>query len=181
VHQDIRTTYILGRSGRRTSRTVAALATVLELWLATVAIAQQNTVSEYNVPHEVGRCMKSLGAEYEISGKINPFYLRGDFDGDSRPDHAVLIRRNNQQGVMICRVGSAKPIVLGAGTEFSQMKDLRFDAWQVHPRGRRVERGVGEGKPPVLLGDAILMEWEESASALVYWNGKRFVWYQQGD
>lgn len=71
-------------------------------------------------------------------------------------------------------------MVLGAGTEFSQMKNIKFDGWQVHPKSRRVERGVGEGKPPVLLADAILIE-EESASGLVYWNGKRFIWYQQGD
>jgi hypothetical protein len=61
------------------------------------------------------------------------------------------------------------------------MKDLNFNAWQVHTTARPVERGVKEGRPPVLLGDAILLEWEESASAIVHWNGKQFVWYQQGD
>jgi len=127
------------------------------------------------------RCMKILGTGYEISGKINPFYLRADFDGDGKPDHAVLIRKDKQQGVMICRSVGPKPTVLGAGVEFNQMKDLNFNAWQVHPKGRRVEQGVGEGKAPSLLGDAILIEWEESASALIYWDGKRFVWYQQGD
>jgi hypothetical protein len=182
MHQDIRTTCILGRSGRQTSSLVGSLVIVLVLWQAPSASAQRNTVSEYNVPLEVTRCMKSLGTAYEISGKINPFYLRGDFDGDGKPDYAVLIRKDDsQQGVMICRSVAAKPTVLGAGAEFNQMKDLNFNAWQVHPKGRRVEQGVGEGKAPTLIGDAILIEWEESASALVYWDGKRFIWYQQGD
>ncbi len=144
-------------------------------------MAQQGAVSEYDVPDEVDRCIKSLGTGYEISGRINPFYLRGDFDGDGKVDHAVLVRRNDQQGIVICRsVGGQLP-VLGAGVEFHRIKDLDFDAWQVHPKERRVEQGVGEGKPPRLRSDAILIVWEESASALIYWDGTRFVWYQQGD
>jgi RHS repeat-associated protein len=181
MHQDIRTTCTLGRSGHQTSSLVGSLVIVLVLWQTPFASAQRNAVSEYNVPQEVTRCMKSLGTAYEISGKINPFYLRGDFDGDGSSDYAVLIRKDSQQGVMICRRAAAKPTVLGAGAEFNQMKDLDFNAWQVHPKGRRVERGVGEGKAPTLIGDAILIEWEESASALIYWDGKRFIWYQQGD
>lgn len=93
----------------------------------------------------------------------------------------MLIRKDNQQGIMICRSVGVKPTVLGAGIEFNQMKDLNFNAWQVHPKSRRVQAGIGEGKAPTLIGDAILIEWEESASALVYWDGGRFVWYQQGD
>jgi len=125
--------------------------------------------------------MKSLGPSFAISGKINPFYLRGDFFGNGKSVYAVLVQNGNQQGLMVCRDGRAKPIVLGARTEFNKMKDLNFNAWQVHVKSAPVERGVGEGKPPVPLGDAILIEWEESASALVYWNAKQFVWYQQGD
>ena len=154
---------------------------VLTLLLAPLARGEQNAVDEYNVPDEVSRCTKTLGSGYTISGRINPFYLRGDFDGSGKEGYAVLVRSADQQGVMLCRGGTAKPVVLGAGTEFNKMKDLNFGAWQVHPKDRPVERGVGEGKPPALLGDAILLEWEETASAVVYWNGKRFVWYQQGD
>jgi hypothetical protein len=153
----------------------------LTVWLIPLAWGQQNAISEYNVPGEVTKCLKSLGSGYAISGKINPFYLRGDFDGDGRPDYAVLVRNGDQQGVMLCLSGTSKPTLLGAGAAFNKMKDLNFNAWQVHPKARRVERGVEESKPPALVGDAILLEWEESASALVYRKGKRFIWYQQGD
>jgi len=60
------------------------------------------------------------------------------------------------------------------------MPDLNFTSWRVHSKSDRVERGVGERAPPKLLGDDLLLEWE-SASAIVYWNGRRFDWYQQGD
>jgi hypothetical protein len=55
-----------------------------------------------------------------------------------------------------------------------------MDVWQVYPRGP-VEEGVEAGPPPKLRGEALLVEKSESASALIYWNGKRYVWYQQGD
>jgi hypothetical protein len=39
----------------------------------------------------------------------------------------------------------------------------------------------GETGVPLLCGDALLVEKTEAASALIYWNGKRYVWSQQGD
>jgi len=181
MRHDTRVTYISERSDRLASRTIRIFV-VLLIWLVPVLSAQQqDSVSEYNVPSEVSNCMKALGSDYIISGKINPFYLRGDFTGDGKPDFAVLVRNGDQQGIMVCRGPGLKPTLLGAGTAFHAMKNLNFNAWQVHPKTRPVERGVEEGKPPALLGDAILIEWEESASAILYWNGKRFIWYQQGD
>jgi hypothetical protein len=165
----------------RINRAATMLIALLTVCLAPFACGQQNAVSEYNVPPEVSKCLKAVGSGYTISGKINPFYLRGDFDGDGKPDYAVLVRNGDQQGVVLCLNGARNPTLLGAGSAFNKMKDLNFNAWQVHPRAHRVQRGVEERKPLVLLGDAILLEWEESASAIVYWNGKHFVWYQQGD
>jgi hypothetical protein len=39
---------------------------------------------------------------------------------------------------------------------------------------------MGVGRPPALSGDAFVLEWE-SGSGIVYWNGTKFIWYQQGD
>jgi hypothetical protein len=150
------------------------------LVLLTQGTYPQAGPSSYNIPTSVDKAIKALRGNYVISGRINPFYLRGDFDGDGKPDFAVLISNKDQNGIAICRSGSLTTIVLGAGIEFHKMKDLHFDAWQVYPKSP-VKRGVGEGRPPTLSSEAILLTWEESASALIYWNGKRFVWYQQGD
>jgi hypothetical protein len=55
-----------------------------------------------------------------------------------------------------------------------------MDVWHVYPKGP-VHRGAGEKTIPTLLGEALLVERSESASGLIYWNGTRYMWYQQGD
>ncbi|HEY6931441.1 MAG TPA: energy transducer TonB [Thermoanaerobaculia bacterium] len=134
----------------------------------------------HGFPGEVARCITALGSEYRIATRLNPFYLHGDFDGDGRTDYAVLVARGEENGILICRAGGAKPIVLGAGRPLNDVRNLNFDAWMIYPRAP-VQRGVGEGSPPTLRGDAIEVVWSETASALLYWNGSRFQWYQQGD
>jgi hypothetical protein len=173
---------ILGGLMRQTKGITASIAALLVLCVTAAMPAQKtSSVPEFRLPISVNHCVKMLGPSYTISTKVKPFYLRGDFDGDGKWDYAVLVRHSGQQGLVICRASSEKPILLGAGMSFHNMKDLNFNAWQTHSKAHPVEEGVEAGKPPILLGDAILIEWEESASAIVYWNGKQFVWYQQGD
>jgi hypothetical protein len=75
--------------------------------------------------------------------------------------------------------------VLGAGTKSrtgagdSDDWDF-FDSWQVFGK-RTVGNCAGEGVPPKLIGEAILIERSEAASGLLYWDGQKFRWYQQGD
>jgi len=138
-------------------------------------------VSVFNIPEPLAVCLKTVSGRYKISGRINPFYLRGDFDGDGRADYAALITNaKGERGLAICRAASRAPDIVGAGTALNKLTDLSFDAWMVFPKGP-VEKGVGEGSPPKLLGDAISIIWSESASALLYWDGRKFSWYQQGD
>jgi hypothetical protein len=40
---------------------------------------------------------------------------------------------------------------------------------------------ASETNAPKLHGDALFVSKNETASALIYWNGKRYVWLQQGD
>ena len=131
-------------------------------------------------PSEIQACIEKAGSGLTRSTKLNLQVLRGDFDGDGKPDFAVAVNRGREQGLLICRSAPASAILLGAGVAFNDMRNLDFSAWRVHSRAQRIEHGFGQGRPPVLRGDALLLEWE-SASAIVYWNGKRFSWYQQGD
>jgi hypothetical protein len=55
-----------------------------------------------------------------------------------------------------------------------------MDSWQVYWK-TRAAHVANETSVPRLRGDALLVEKSEAASALIYWDGKRYVWSQQGD
>jgi hypothetical protein len=121
---------------------------------------------------------------YRLSAHINPYYLQGDFDGDSRTDTAVLVRQKatGKAGVLIVHGVTGLSFVLGAGQHFGNGGDdfSWMDAWRVYPRGP-VGMGADETDPPLLRGDALMVIKTESASAIVIWTGTEYAWYQQGD
>jgi hypothetical protein len=102
---------------------------------------------------------------YVLVAHINPFYLQGDFNGDGKRDTAVLIksRTSGKVGIAIFLAGKHTPAVVGAGK----------------PIGNG--GGMTDEAPPKLRGDALLVEATDSASALIYWTGSVYAWYQQGD
>ncbi|MCB1381163.1 MAG: hypothetical protein KDK89_22755 [Alphaproteobacteria bacterium] len=135
-----------------------------------------------SLPPQVWEAL-AKGDRYKAVTRINPYYLQGDFDGDGVRDTAVLIqdRASGKHGAAIVFAGG-KVRVIGAGKDSGDgTTDLDWmDAWYVEPRGK-VQRGAANEAPPRLVGDAIMAIKTESASGLIYWDGKRFRWYQQGD
>jgi len=126
----------------------------------------------------------AFAGEYVLSTALDPFLLEGDFDGDGQRDVAVLVARRDTgaRGIAFLHAGSARPRVVGAGHALGNGGDdfSWMDAWRVYSK-RTVPRGAGEAAPPRLRGDALVVEKRESASALVYWDGAGYRWYQQGD
>ena len=170
-----------------TRKHVLIVALVLFGILSSNSFAQG--VEKENIPSEVLEAVElgQFAQLYSLDGSLNPFYLRGDFDGDGKADYAFRIKSkaNHASGIGIWLSSKRKLIILGAGVQFkvsgSIVSNLDFlDTWQVYGK-RPVERGVESGLPPRLIGEAILAGKRESASGLIYWNGKAFVWYQQGD
>jgi hypothetical protein len=163
--------------------------TAIAFTLGSAILRAQQAVDYDNVPSEV-REVVGLGRfseQYDLDASINPFYLRGDFDGDGKPDYAlrILSKSNHSAGIAIWLSSLHKFVVLGAGTPFrfsgSTATNLDFlKSWEVLARGP-IESGVGAGSPPHLTGEAILAGEREGASGLIYWTGKSFAWYQQGD
>jgi hypothetical protein len=151
----------------------------LSLWFLLAVTSQ--TVSEYAIPDALVPLFRSNSA-YEIVADINPFYLRGDFDGDKVMDYAVVIkaRAGGKKGIAICHGNGSAMKVLGAGEKFVWDDNFGFDAWQVYGK-RAVSRGPEEAKPPKLTGEAILVIWEEKATGLIYWDGIKYRWYHQDD
>jgi len=54
-----------------------------------------------------------------------------------------------------------------------------MDIWKVVPKSAAA-KSLGRAAT-ALKGDALHVEKSESASALIYWNGAKYVWRQQGD
>jgi hypothetical protein len=140
----------------------------------------------HDIPEAVKRAITNspIAKDYDVSFHMNPFYLRGDFKGDGKIDLAVLVkqRSSGKLGIAIIHGGMDKVTVFGAGVGIGKGGDdfEWMDSWEVYSRGR-VGRGSDETPIPHFHGEALLVGKSEAASALIYWNGKRYVWFQQGD
>jgi len=137
-------------------------------------------VDEYNVPVAVQECLKVGDAkDLELSNRMNPFLLRGDFNGDHRLDYAVLVTQHpsGKQGIAVCLAGRHPPITIGAGRMFAfdggkQFDDLKyFDAW-------KIDDDTPDRKPSPI--ERIHLIAKERGSGLIYWDGKTFRWEQLG-
>ena len=143
-----------------------------------------NSVAEHaDVPEAVKRAISngSLVKNYDVSFQLKPFYLQGDFNGDGKADIAILVKKRptGKVGIAIVHGGSDKVTILGAGTPMGNGgNDFGWmDSWEIYTR----EREANRTSAPKLHGDALLVSKSESASALIYWDGKRYSWVQQGD
>jgi hypothetical protein len=160
--------------------------------LRTKAITQSNatrspvpgeTAHPHDIPELIDRAITSglLANEYELSFRVNPFHLRGDFNGDGTIDVAALVKQRStgKVGIAIINGAADKITILGAGTAIGNGGDdfEWMDSWEIYSKNRMASgTSVPKGH-----GDAILVSKSEAASALIYWNGKRYVWLQQGD
>jgi hypothetical protein len=122
--------------------------------------------------------------KYDLSFRVNPSYLEGDFNGDGKIDTAVLVkeRSTGNLGIAIIYSPTGKVTILGAGISIGNGGyDFEWmDSWQVYSK-TRAAHAAGESSVPHLRGDALLVEKSEAASGLIYWNDKQYVWSQQGD
>jgi len=170
-------------------RAVLEITVALGLLLSARAFAAELTFGQSeSLPPEVHRVFskKGLDEKFAFSSQLNPFYIQGDFNGDGRLDTAVLIqsRSSNKTGIAVFHAGGDHVFILGAGSFIAGAVDNDtfdwMDAWYAY-RKREVKRGADERKPPVLRGDALYVEKTGAASAIIYWDGSAYRWYQQGD
>lgn len=165
-------------------RVMAAVAATF-LCSQTVAAADRDDidfVTGSSLPPEIWEAL-GKGSSYAVAARINPFYLQGDFDGDGRRDTAVLVkeRATGKIGFAVVFAGG-KVRIAGGGRDTGDGTDNLdwMDAWYVVGKGR-LSQGATDQPPPLLKGDGVMVIRTESASAVIYWDGKAFRWYQQGD
>jgi hypothetical protein len=144
--------------------------------------APEAATKSSRIPERIEKAIANgrLAKEYDASFRVNPFYLEGDFNGDGKIDIAVLVKQRStgKLGIAIIHGGTGKVAILGAGDGIGNGGDdfEWMDYWQLYPKGR-----TGETTAPRLRWDALLVGKSEAASALIYWNSHRYVWFQQGD
>lgn len=154
--------------------------------LARGVVAQSLTVQELNaVPDWAKRVIErpAFTTGYELAGHLNPFCQRGDFDGDGKLDFAVFIRERSSGkiGIALIHHATGALYIVGAGKPGFHGDDYAWvDAWSVFDKDV-VPQGADEGPPPKLKGDALLIFKTEAASAILWWTGRGYRWYQQGD
>ena len=126
-----------------------------------------------------------LKDEYIFSPHINPFYLRGDFDGDSTPDIAILAkqRKSDKVGIIVFFAEGAIYVIAGVKRVGDGNDDLRsVDAWHVHSRLEIQREAIYFGKPePAYVAEGLVIEKLMAASVLLYWDGSIFQWKQRAD
>jgi hypothetical protein len=158
----------------------------------TKAITQSNSLLSPSpgatraVPDAVKKALTngSPGKEYDLPFRMKPSYLEGDFNGDGKMGVPVLVQKHSTRklGIAIVHGTTERVTILGAGIAVGNGGDdfEWMDSWEVYSKTRG-GHAAGEISVPHLRGDALLVEKSEAASALIYWNGKRYVWSQQGD
>lgn len=160
-------------------------------------MAQEKTVKDESVqrripddltdrfilPSFVNDCLdKNLRLDKEITVPSvplhNPYFVRGDFDGDGAIDYAVIVerRKDSREGLLICfRQKSSVPIILGL-----EAKDPPFwllGNWDVETTDEVNKIVDAKGRPVRVVpkGDSIVMKGEDWIG-IIYWDGKMFRW-----
>lgn len=163
-----------------------------EVDVDTKAITQSESLSSPSpgairkLPDMTERALTSgpTGKKYDLSFHMRPSHLEGDFNGDGKMDAAVLIkeRATGKIGIAIVHGAIGKVTILGAGVGIGNGGDdfEWMDSWKIYSKMRGATP-TAETSIRRLRGDALWVEKSEAASALIYWNGQRYAWSQQGD
>ena len=138
-------------------------------------------------PATIDRCLErpNIRQLADVTKAVNPFYLRGDFDGDGKPDFAVAVkaRQSGKLRVLMC-MGNNRTFLLASeagGPPFSDMQDDNYFAptWMVYTVSEAKQIGRYDAneprKLPTIRGEVLVMWWEDGMSA-IYWDGSTFKW-----
>jgi len=124
---------------------------------ASGASAQSSTV-----PESVAELFKTTGFDkrFDFSTRLEPSYLRGDFDGDGKTDVAILVKQKSSGkiGIAVCHSSTKKIVLIGAGTSVGNGGDNFdwMDIWRVTPKAAASGK-VGKAVP-LMKGDALHVE-----------------------
>jgi hypothetical protein len=156
--------------------------TELSVQIENKQIQTQERFYEQQLPFAVSDCSD---ANPWVHQKIrfyvleNPYFVRGDFDGDGKNDYAITVesRTIKRDGLLVCFGDKKKqPVLLGLDPE-TPPPFWRLLDWDVQTLEQIKEKKDSKGnrlkiKP---AGESIVMYWED-AVGIIYWDGKQFQW-----
>jgi hypothetical protein len=140
------------------------------------------------VPPATEDCLNApaIKSMVEVVFYANPFYLRGDFDGDGKPDYAIALRgpKTKRNGVLFCMANKTLYLVGADQPLRPASSDMPNDNsvapnWEIFTKAdianlKRFDINVPNPLPKT-AGEAVAMIWEDGL-ALIYWNGSHFSW-----
>ena len=134
-----------------------------------------------------------LDSKYTLSNSLTPANLQADFNGDSSQDVAVLIseKRTNKVGVLLMQNKGNQFFIFGAGHDFGNGSDNFnwVNHWSVYKNETAYKTNFNKktgdiigGKQIKLMRPAILFQnTEQESGGLIYWDGRKYIWIQQGE
>jgi DNA-binding transcriptional regulator YdaS (Cro superfamily) len=133
--------------------------------------------------------------DYPVLRSMNPFFIRGDFNGDGGTDLAFWVtqRSSGLRGVAIIHSTLDAVHYLGAGHDeyrhYEKPGEVFADAWHVLPVGSVQqpvnmsvpEIGAVEGQPFTFRRETLQFNWLGRSSYVYYWVNGRYWMIQTGD
>jgi len=153
------------------------------LWIMLSFIASQDA-SDIVYPVRIVGCIEDAQVSNSavVDTETNPYYLRGDFDGNGQMDFAIAVKgkKTKRNGVLVCLDNNSHVLIGGDkkhSPPFSDMPDDNFVAphWEVATRQEILAFRKTNQDVPTPSGESILMIWEDGIH-YIYWDGKRFRW-----
>ena len=129
---------------------------------------------------------------YPLHFEINPFYLRGDFNGDGENDLAFWVTEaaSGKRGIAIIHSTLDTLWVFGAGHLFEGYgaDQIWVDTWNVLPKGTKLRPwrsdpaiGMTEGENFIFQHEAISPTMVAKSSFAIYWHNGRYHYIPVAD
>lgn len=118
--------------------------------------------------------LKNLISPKRVKNPHYPYLVTGDFNGDGKSDLAIYMINDNDPRdhmVVVFHDGEDKPynlgkLILWGGLDMMPKQTVKTD-WESYTLKMK--------------GDGIVVFKFESASRLLYWDGRKYSWYQLTD
>ena len=124
---------------------------------------------------------RHLDNNYTVNYQLYPYYLRADFNGDSRRDVAIQIveTKSGKTGFAIFHAKKTQALtipisIIGSGTSLTGIGDdfKWVNFWNVIKR----KQAFDDKSLPLFEGDAISIGKRDSTNGYIFWDGKKYAW-----